>query len=84
MKVGIDVANAAWEGYSVYDTAVNSYETAKTYTTAMKAYKDFALADWYAINGAKQGIATFASAPGIQLPKFLGGKVLLFFLLQIS
>ena len=80
VKVGIDVANAAWEGYSVYDTAVNSYETAKTYTTAMKAYKDFALADWYAINGAKQGIATFASAPGIQLPKFLGGKVLLFLL----
>lgn len=70
------VMKLPWKGYTVYNTAVKTYQTAKTYTSAMKWFKDFGLADWYVMNGSKQGLAVLTSAPGIQLPKFLGGKVL--------
>jgi len=76
LKVAVNVGEGVWDLYKIQGTAVKTYKDAKTYMTAMKMFKDFGLGDWYAVNGVKQGIAAFASAPEIALPGFLGGKVL--------
>ena len=76
LKVAVNVGEGVWDLYKIQGSAVKTYKDAKTYMTAMKMFKDFGLGDWYAVNGVKQGIAAFASAPEIALPGFLGGKVL--------
>ena len=73
-EVAGTAGNIAWNAYKVGNTVITTAQQAKQ-ARQIKALVDFIQADYYALNGARLGLATQAAAPGVTVP--LLGKTLI-------